>query len=73
MTAAEKLGDDPYHSQKKGAHFSTGATQGGTSISQEASDDRKLSKSLYCGFHGEELENLGKQAQDWLVGIISAD
>lgn len=64
MTAAEKLGDDPYHSQKKGAHFSTGATQGGTSIRQEASVDRKLSKSLYCGFRGKELENLGKQAQD---------
>lgn len=31
-----------------------------------------VGKSLYCGFHRKNMGEAGKQAQDGLVGVISA-
>lgn len=46
--------------ERKGAHCTPGAIQGGTSIGQEARGEG--SKSLYCAFHGAEQVRQGKQA-----------
>lgn len=32
-----------------------------------------MGRSLYCGFHGKEQARQGKQASDWLAGVISVE
>lgn len=50
----------------------TGVSMGKHWVSQETGRGRIVGQRLYCDFLGKEWVKQGRQAQDWLVRVISA-